>query len=258
MDALLARGPRRGPIGFLVGAYAVVWGLSRMVSDARLRRLATVPLVLTAAFYLMSIVALVVLGDDVLGLLWAQPSEGWLLVLWWMGAIMLMGVALLVLVLLFSTLAEAIGGPFYDKMAIRILHGHGIPTREPGLIEGTVPDLFRSLIFVVAVVVFAVFGLVPVVGLVFVVVGTGVAWLGLASGAVNPALLVTEHKLADRLAWLRNHMFTALGLGSVVAASMLMPFLGLVTLPASIIGASELHARDYLRRHGVRPGSNAR
>lgn len=247
MDVLLARGPRRGPFGFLVGAYAVIWGLSRIAADGKLRRLATIPLVLTTVLYLAAIITLVVFSDELFGLLWQQPAEGALLVLWWIAAILLVGVALLVLVLLFSTVAEAIGGPFYDQMAIRVLHAHGIATREPGFIEGTIPDLFRSLLFVLPAVAFGLLGLLPVVGLVFVVLGTGVAWLGFASGAVNPALLVTEHKLRDRLAWLRAHFFTSLGLGAVVAAAMLMPFLGLVFLPASVVGAAELHARDRLR-----------
>jgi CysZ protein len=251
VDALLARGPRRGPAGLLVGAYAVVWGLTRIAGDKKLRSLALVPLVLTAVLYLLAIIGLVVFGDDVLNLLWAQPDGGGMLVLWWISAILVIGVSLLVLVLLFSVIAEAVGGPFYDKMAVRVLHAHGIETHEPGMIEGTVPDIFRSLLFIPPTVVFGLLGLIPVVGIVFVVLGTGVAWLGLASGAVNPALLVTENNLRSRLGWLREHFFTALGIGGVVAAALLMPFLGLVAIPASIVGASELHARARRRSDGA-------
>lgn len=252
MDPLLAKGPRQGPFGFLVGAYAVIWGLSRMVSDKKLRGLATVPLALTAVLYLLAVMSLVVLGDDLMRLVWTQPESTWLLVFWWMATVLLVVGALLVLVLLFSTIAEAIGGAFYDKMAIRVLHGHDLATREPGLIEGTVPDIFRSLIFVVATLFFGVLGLVPVVGVPFVVLGTACAWLGFASGAVNPALMVTEHKLGARLGWLRTYLFTALGLGAVVAAAMLMPFLGLLALPASIVGAAELHAQALVRQGAMR------
>lgn len=248
MDDLLARGPRRGPIGLFVGAYAVVWGLTRIASDKKLRSLATIPLILTVVLYALALVSLFMFSDELLGLLWDQPAEGWLVVAWWLAVVLIIGVALLVLVLLFSTIAEAVGGPFYDKMAIRVLHAHGVSTREPGMIEGTVPDIFRSLMFIPPVVVFGLLGLLPVIGIVFVILGTAVAWLAFASGAVNPALLVTEHKLRDRIAWLREHLFTALGIGAVVAAAMLMPFLGLVAIPASIVGASELHARDYMRR----------
>lgn len=250
MDALLSKGPRKGPDGLLVGAYSVVWGLSKLLSDRKLRSLAAVPLALTAVIYLLALVLLVTLGDDLMGLVWAQPENPLLLVLWWTASVFFIGGTLLVLVLLFTTLAEAIGGAFYDQMAVRILKGHGIPTREPGLIEGTVPDIFRSLLFVFPTIAFGLLGLIPVVGLLFVVLGTGVAWLGFASGAVNPALMVTENKLRDRLAWLRTYLFTALGIGGVIAASMLMPFLGLLALPSSIIGAAELHARDVLRRTG--------
>lgn len=248
VDNLLSRGPRGGPIGLAVGAYAVIWGLSRIASDKKLRSLLTIPLLLTSFLYLLTIIGLVTFSDDLVGLLWAQPEGGWLVVAWWATAILFMGVAFLVLILLFSVVAEAVGGPFYDKMAMRVLKGHGIATREPGLVEGTVPDLFRSLMFIPPVLAFGLLGLIPVIGVFFVALGTGVAWLGFASGAVNPALLVTEHSVGQRLGWLRTHFATALGLGAVVAASMLVPFLGLLALPASIVGAAELHARHQLRR----------
>lgn len=247
MDPLLAKGPRKGPVGFFVGAYAVVWGLSRMVSDKKLRSLATVPLILTAVLYLLAVVTLILLGDNLMALVWAQPEATWLLVFWWTATVLLITGSLLVLVLLFSTIAEAVGGVFYDKMAIRVLRGHDLATREPGLIEGTVPDIFRSLIFVFATIFLGALGLIPVLGVPFVALGTAAAWLGFASGAVNPALMVTEYKLGARLGWLRNHFFTALGLGAVVAAAMLMPFLGLLAIPAGIVGAAELHAHALLR-----------
>lgn len=252
MDALLARGPRKGVTGFMVGAYSVVWGLSRLVSDRKLRNLAVVPLALTALLYVLAVTTLIIFADDLVALVWAQPESTVLLILWWLAAVLLVAGSLVVLVLLFSTLAEAIGGVFYDRMAVRILKSHGIRTREPGLIEGTVPDIFRSLLFIAPTLVFGVLGLIPVVGLIFIILGTGVAWLGFASAAVNPALMVTENNLRDRLAWLRTHLFTALGMGAVIAAAMLMPLFGLLTIPASIIGAAELHARDHLRREPAR------
>lgn len=208
----------------------------------------TIPLILTAVLYLAAVVLLVTLGDDLLAYFWSQPEGTLLLVLWWAGAVLIMGVGLLVLILLFGTIAEAVGGPFYDQMAMRVLKEHDIATREPGFFEGTIPDIFRSLMFPIGVLVFGVLGFIPVLGVVFVAIGTGLAWLGFASGAVNPALIVTEHKLRHRLAWLREHLSTSLGMGAVVATAMLMPFLGLVAIPASIVGAAELHARGRLAR----------
>lgn len=249
MDALLNKGPRSGPLGFLVGAYAVVWGADRIASDPGLRRLAIWPLALTVTLYLVFLTLVTMFaGDLVVSVLPEVPDGFWGTLVWWVVTILLLGVTFLVLVLLFSTVAEAIGGAFYDRMAIRILHGHNIATREPGFIESTFPDLLRSLMFVFATMVFAVLGLIPVIGIVFVVLATGVAWLGFASAAVNPSLLVTEHNLSDRLEWLRTHLSTSLGIGAVVAAAMLVPLLGLLAIPASIVGAAELHARDRVRR----------
>lgn len=248
MDGWLSRGPRQGPLGIFVGAYAVLFGLMRLMDRPALRKLMVVPLMLTGVLYLGALVGVVTLGDDLLGLFWAQPDNPWMLTLWWFGAILLMAVSLLTLALLFTTVAELVGGPYFDKMAVRVLHDHQIATREPGMFEGFVPDLLRSLAFPVGVLVFGLFGLIPVIGLLFVIVGTGIAWLGFASAAINPALAVTEHSVGQRVAWLRQNFMTSLGMGGVVAASMLVPFLGLLAIPASIVGAAELHARHH-RRH---------
>ncbi len=252
MDALLGKGPRRGPIGFFIGAYSVVWGLTRIAEDGKLRRLAAVPFGLTVLFYLGALMALFFGSDDLLGLLWARPEDGGWLAVWWMTVVLLIGASLLVLVLLFTTVAEVVGGFFYDRMAIRILHSHGISTHDPSFLEGTVLDVGRSLLFVFMVLGFSLVGLIPLLGVPFVVLATVVAWLGFASGAVNPALLVTGHRLKDRLRWLGEHRACALGMGAVVATAMLMPFLGLLAIPASIVGASELHARDLLRHEDRR------
>lgn len=250
MRFLLSQGPRRGLLGFLVGVYAVLWGLDRMVSDPKLRRLAALPLGITALLYLMVLVGLFVWGDDLMHLVWPRPVESdRTIYLWWGATLLFVVVFLAASVLLFAPIAEAVGGAFYDHMAIRILASHGISTREVGFVEGLFPDIFRPFFFVVPALIFGVLGLVPVLGWMFVAAGTGMAWLGFASGAINPSLMVTQHPLRERLGWLRSHLMTSLGMGAVVATSMLiMPLLGLVAIPASITGAAELYGRAHARK----------
>ena len=163
----------------------------------------------------------------------------------WLIALFGFAVGLLALmILLFTTVAEAVGGPFYDKMAIHVLDRHAVSSREPGLIEGTVPDILRSLLFVIPAGVCWLLGFIPVVGIAFWVLGGAIVWLGFASASVNPSLMVTGHKLGGRVSFVFRFPFTMLGMGGVIALSMLVPLIGLIAIPSSIVGASELVARS--------------
>lgn len=244
---LVRRGMQTGLGGLFTGAGSVFWGLSRILSDARLRRLALVPLLLTGVLYLVLVALILWQGPAVAEWIWNAFDLGrdtwWQTILYWLVVVTGMLGLVVLLVLLFTTLAEVVGGPFYDKMAIRVLETHGIRAREPGLIEGTVPDVIRSLLFVIPSALCWGLGFIPVIGIVFWVIGGAFVWLGFASAAVNPALLVTGSGLGERLGYVFRYAFTMLGIGGVVAASMLVPLVGLLAIPSSIVGASELFAR---------------
>lgn len=250
---LVRRGLKPGIGGFFTGVGAVFWGLGQITGDPRLRRLAVVPLLLTTFLYLVLMAAAVWQGPAVVQ--WVFDSLHLSRDVWWQAILFWIAVTvgflglLVLLALLFSTVAEAVGGPFYDKMAIRLLDGHGIRTREPGLVEGTVPDIIRSLLFVIPAAVCWPLGFIPGVGVGFWVLGGVVVWLGFASAAVNPALMVTGHALGARVGFVFRYFATMLGLGGVVALAMLVPLLGLIAIPSSIVGASELFARA--RRAGT-------
>jgi uncharacterized protein involved in cysteine biosynthesis len=238
---LVNGGLKRGLGGFVVGAYSVFWGLSRILRDKSLRKLATVPLLLTILLYGVMLALMFVFADDLLEKLWQRP-EGWLVIVWWIVLALSLVATIGVLVLLFAAIAEAVGGPFYDKMAVRVLSDHSISGREPGFIAGTVPDLFRSLLFLLPAGVCWLIGLIPVVGIPFVALGAVIAWIGFASAAINPALMVTGHTLGDRMRFVFRFFLSMAGIGAVVSLAMLVPFLGLAAIPASIVGATELYA----------------
>lgn len=250
---LVRRGLKPGIAGFFTGVGAVVWGLSRILAHARLRKLAVVPLLLTTALYLVLMALTLWKGPAVMEWVWStlnlSREAWWQALLFWVVAVVgVLGLGVL-LALLFTTVAEAVGGPFYDKMAIHVLGEHGIGTREPGLIEGTVPDLIRSMLFVIPAAICWLLGLLPVIGLPFWLLGGVIVWLGFASAAINPALMVTGSGLGARVGFVFRFFFTFLGIGAVVAVSMLVPIIGLITIPGSIVGASELFART--RRAGA-------
>lgn len=244
---LVRRGLKPGLPGFFTGAGSVFWGLSRVLGDTKLRRLAVVPLLLTAVLYLVLMALAVWQGPAVIEWVFDSLSLSrdvwWQAVLFWIAVVVGFLGLLVLLALLFSTVAEAVGGPFYDKMAVRVLDGHGIASKEPGLIEGTVPDIIRSLLFVIPAAICWPLGFLPGIGVAFWVLGGAIVWLGFASAAINPSLIVTGHGLGARVGFVFRYFFTMLGVGAVVALAMLVPLLGLAAIPSSIVGASELFAR---------------
>ena len=233
----------RRTLGFFAGVRAVFRGGWLVFSDAELRKLTAIPIALTGLVYVALITIGVLFSDEALGLLWSQPETTWLIPVWYLAWLAGMASFFLVAALLLTTVAEAVGGPFYERMATRILGHYGVQLTASGFVDGTILDILRSLLFVLPAAFFAVLGLLPGIGLPFTLLGGMFAWLGFGSGAINPALLVTGHKFGARLSYVRQHFFTILGLGSVVALSMTVPFLPLISIPCGIAGATELYGR---------------
>ncbi len=255
-SSLLGKGPRSGPTGFFVGGYAVLHGLGRVLFNGQFRKLMMVPMAITLVLYLVLGLATLFYGPGLLADLIPRPDGPWFpdeqwfnfkLLFWFFGIILAMGVLFGLMILLFATVAEAVGGSFYEKMSKIVLEEFGVKTFEVGLIAGSIPDLIRSLAFVIPGAFLGLLGLLPGVGLPFMVLGSVIVWLGFASGAFNPALQLTQHKLGERVFYVFRNFSTALGIGSLVGLSMLVPVLGLVAIPASIVGASELYAASQSR-----------
>lgn len=232
-----------GVTGVVLGFGAVVAGTKRVLTDRGLRKLAIVPIIITLLVYLLLFGASIFYADDLLDLLWARPSEGWTVYVWYAAWAASLLAAMLVLFLLFATLVEAIGGPFYDKMVIHVLEEKGIPTREPGWIMGTVPDLFRALLLLGLTLVCSVLGIIPIIGLPFSIMGMLLVWFSLALGAINPVLLVTGHSLGSRFTFATRSFGTTMGIGATVALSLFVPLVGLISIPGAVVGAADLYSR---------------
>ncbi|MCB9654326.1 MAG: EI24 domain-containing protein [Deltaproteobacteria bacterium] len=238
-----ARALPPGPIGFLLGVRTVFVGLGRLRADPALRRLALVPLILTLLLYAATLGVLPFVVTGLVDWVWARPSEGILVYLWYFAAVLIGLAGFAALALLFTTIVELVGGSFYDRMAVRVLEGYGLPTREPGWWVGTVPDLFRGLFFL------GVLGILTAVGWIFpplFFLGLVVNWLAFSASCVNAPLLVTQHGARDRFAYLFRSFGTMLGVGAVVQLSLLVPLLGLISIPAAVVGAADLFARTQV------------
>lgn len=238
-NTIVERGFTRGLLGFFTGAACVFWGLRRLIGEPKLRSLAAVPLVLTAVVYALMGTGIVMLTPRVLA---RFRPEDWLVYLWWIVVVVVVVGLLALGAILFTAIVELIGGPFYDKMAAHQLGEHGISVQDPGFVAGAVPDLVRGLLLAVPAAVCWGIGLIPVIGVPFWVLGVVLAWFGLGSAAMNPSLLMTGHEAIPRTKWFLRYLPTTLGMGAVIALSMFIPFLGLVTIPSGVIGAAQLYA----------------
>ena len=236
------RGPV-GPTGFVTGVTAVLSGLRLVAGDPELRKLTAVPVALTGLLYAALAAGVLLFSDDALGWLWPRPDSAWLIPLWYLAWVAGMLSLFFISALLFTTVAEIVGGPFFERMATVILSRHGVSTEQPTFLDGTILDVVRSLLFVVPAACFALLGLLPGVGLPFTLLGGFIAWLGFGASAINPALLVTGHRFGARLAFVRGHVPLVLGMGAVIAFSLAVPLLPLLSIPCSIAGASDLYGR---------------
>ncbi len=232
-----------GILGFFGGAWAVIRGAGDILADPKLRKLAIIPILLTAVLYLALVIGAGVYADDLLGKIWSRP-EGWLRFLWY-ALIPFVFVALLApFVLLFSTITGMIGNSFYERMVVHVLSRHSIRIRESGFIEGMFSDVARSLLFTIAGSLCALLALLPFIGIVFAMLGTLIACFNFGSAAVNPVLKATGAGFADRIAFLFRSFMLVLGIGTSVALMLLIPLAGLIAIPAAVVGATELSAQS--------------
>ncbi len=228
--------------GFGRGVRAVFVGLRRLAGESKMRRLALIPMVITLVAYVAMLVSLWIYTDDIVGLAWARPDDGWLIYVWYALVPVVFIAFTLVLLLLFMTIANLVAGPFWEEMAIHVLKGRGVDTQDTGFVKPTIYELARGLCFAIPAGICTLIGFIPVVGLPFGIAGTAIAWLGWASWALNPSLIATGHSWRQQVGSVFRDPMVFAGTGVVVGLSLFVPLLGLVSLPSAMIGLSELYA----------------
>jgi uncharacterized protein involved in cysteine biosynthesis len=238
---------RSGVRGLFGGAFSVFAGLGKILRDRDLRRLALVPVILGSILYTGLAVTIIYYAHDWLSYLWQRPAAGILHWLWYVLFPFFVLALLIALGLLFSTVVELIGGPFFDRMAMRILRSYGLEAEDPGFLRGGLPDVLRSLMFLCGTLICWTIGMVPGLGVPFSMAGFIVSSLGLASSAINPALMVSGVGLRERIRYVFRSFVPLAGMGAVLGTLLIVPFLGLVCIPCAVVGATDLYARARTR-----------
>lgn len=243
-------------MGFGRGAGYLLRGLRLWRERPSLMLLGIVPALIVAAFVFALLVVLVLYADDVVA--WATPfADDWddavrgvfrgalyLVVL--VGAVMLA-------IVTFTGLTLAVGDPFYEKIwkEVELSLGGDVPDRGIGWIRGAVDGLVLVALGIGTAIVVFLIGLLPVIGTVVgAVLGLVVAGRLLAGELVSRPLEARGMDRAARAALMRSHRAAMLGFGVCVQACFLVPFGGILVMPAAVAGATYL-AREALEGQAV-------
>ncbi|GAA1521319.1 EI24 domain-containing protein [Nocardioides humi] len=246
-------------MGFGRGAGFLLRGLRLWRERPRLMLLGILPAALVAILVLALLVTLVFVVDDLVG--WATPfADDWdeavrglfraalyLLVL--AGAGMLA-------IITFTGLTLAVGDPFYERIwkEVELSLGGDVPDSGVGWLRGAVDGLVLVVFGVLTAVGVFVIGLLPVIGsVVGAVLGLAVSGRLLAGELVSRPLEARGMDRAARAALMRRHRGAMLGFGVCVQACFLVPFGGILVMPAAVAGATYL-AREAL---GTAPHANS-
>lgn len=208
------------------------------------------------------IVLLVVLGALLVLLLsvghlvaWATPvaddwSEGLRGVTRAGLAILVVVAAVLVAMSTFTGLTLMVGDPFYEKIwhETEVMLGGHVPESELGFLASARDAGVLMLVGLLSSVVVILSGVLPVVGpLVGVSLGVVLSGRLLARELLSRPLEARGYDRHAQKVLLAGHRRSLLGFGVATQLCFLVPFGGIVAMPAAVAGATML-ARDVLPR----------
>lgn len=234
----------QGVSGFANGVRAVFSGLRAILGDGALQRLTILPLMITTVLYVAIFAAGYMLSDDVLALLWARPEEGAMLILWYVVQVVVLIAFVAILIVSFVGAANVVAGPFYERLADRILEAHRVPRKPAPLVLNILREIAWSLTFTIPAAICGLLSLLPGVGIGFAVVAAMVAGLGLAGAAIGPALSATGRGYFERLGFFRRGFGMLAGVALVMSVAIFVPLLGLIAIPSAIVGITEVLAKN--------------
>lgn len=241
-------GAARG-MGFGQGAGFLLQGIRLWRTRTRLMALGIVPAVIVMVLLAAAFVGLVLVLDDLIA--WATPFAND-----WADAarsifrtVVYIGVlagAVMLSIVTFTGLTLAVGDPFYEKIwkQVEISLGGEIPDRGVGWIRGALDGLVLVVMGLATAVVVFLIGLLPVIGAIIgAALGLIVSGRLLAGELVSRPLEARGMDRAARADLMRQHRGAMLGFGVCVQACFLVPFGGILVMPAAVAGATYLARR---------------
>jgi CysZ protein len=228
--------------GFLRGLACPFRAFPLILRSRRMLLLGLLPFVLCLLIYVGFFVAVLLLTDDVVGLI-VEPGAWWRTVLR-VALLVALPVAFLVFsVFTYTAFCFVVAGPLYEWLSAGAERAvTGSVEEEPFSVRGMLVDLGRALMLAVAVLSIELF--VLVLSILLVPVTTV---LGVMASAVLLAVEYLDYPmgrrrmgLRQRVRFARRHVWELLGLGLPLLFCLMVPFVGALFLPVGVVGGTLL------------------
>ena len=150
-----------------------------------------------------------------------------------------------------------LSSPFQDYISAAVEKERGRFVPDPvgirGFVKSTSLSAVQSVILLVLTLPVMILGFLPVVGPVIVF-----SWSAFVMGFSFFTIPAgrTARRLSDRVALARSHPKGMLGLGAVVAAAALVPFLNVLCLPVFIVAGTQLYLEAHEADEAVAKGDD--
>lgn len=178
---------------------------------------------------------------------WTPPKVWWLLVIWWVVAVVVSVLALVMVVVSTSILASILASPLLDRISQRIEDEWEPSHAEPFALGAVVRDVavgiahtvLNLVVFGLLMIGIAALNFLPVVG------SAAAAGFGFALGATTISLESADYALSRRrLRWrqkvalVRKSRGLMMGFGAVGALLTTVPLVNIVIAPALVVGGT--------------------
>ncbi len=200
----------------------------------------------------------------IVSLFWAKPSS-WLVVFWWVFYILFFFAAIIIGYVLFFVVQSIITAPFNDMLSERveaIAYGN-----EPqpfswsfmlkGLGRTVAHELAKLGIYLIWILPMLLLLFIPVVGTIaFTIGGFILTQRFLAYDHLDYCMARRDWSFARKRALLKTHRSLTSGFGSAVATILLVPVVGLLSVPMAAVGGTLLFC-DLERVGALEEGATA-
>ncbi|QSB13742.1 EI24 domain-containing protein [Natronosporangium hydrolyticum] len=238
---------------FVRGAGLLLRGIGMWSRSPRLFLLGLIPVAVTAALFLIGLVALLLFLPDLAAAVtwfaadWSETARGTTRVL---AGVALLGVALLIGIVSFTAVTLTLGSPFYERISQHVERSVGeLPPELPvgfwRSLGRSVTDSARLLAVTIPIgLCLFLIGFLPAVGqLVAPVLGALIGGWFLALELVSIPFERRGLRLADRRRALRRLRPASLGFGAAVFLCFLIPGGAILVMPAAVAGGTLLARR---------------
>jgi CysZ protein len=225
---------------FWTGATTPYRALQLILNEPKLMGLSLAPILATLISFSILIYALLAgawsfAHASFLGVVSSYSGIVFILV-----SILLLGAITFFSLSLLTLMMNLLSSPFNDLLAEnteRCLKLNDVPQWSAGrLIRVFLMDMKKSILTLLASIIFSLGLLIPIANLVFLI---GISLLCTFIYVTYP-LSRREKGIVDTLNWMRHHFFLSLGFGFSTTILLSIPVIDLFILPISVIGGTML------------------